>query len=73
MNDRIGVKLLTRLRVDFNDLNLNKFDHRFNCGSQLCLCSQGSKSTVHFFLHCQLSSIDLTLFDSISEIICDGV
>ena len=54
MNDRVGVSLLTRLRVDFSDLKLHKFDHRFNCGSPLCSCGQGSESTVHFFLHCQL-------------------
>ena len=70
MNDRVGVNLLTRLRVDFSDLKLHKFDHRFNCDSPLCSCGQGSESTIHFFLHCQLC-IDLrgVLLDSISEII----
>ena len=38
MNDRVGVNLLTRLRVDFGDLKLHKFDHRLNCD---CLCSCG--------------------------------
>ena len=28
INDRVGVNLLTRLRVDFNDLKLHKFNHR---------------------------------------------
>ena len=50
MNDRVGVNLLTRLRVGFSDLKLHKFDHRFNCDSPLCSCGQGSESTVHFFL-----------------------
>ena len=58
MNDRVGVNLLTRLRVDFSDLKLHKFDHRFNCGSPLCSCGQGSESTVYLFLHCRLC-IDL--------------
>ena len=54
----VGVNLLTRLRVDFSDLKLHKFDHRFNCDSLWCSCGQGFESTVHFFLHCQLH-IDL--------------
>ena len=74
MNDRVGANLLTRLRVDFSDLKLHKFDHRFNCGSPLCSCGQGSESSVHFFLHCQLY-IDLrrVLLDSVPEIIFNDV
>ena len=73
-NDRVGVNLLTRLRVDFSDLTLHKFNHRFNCDSPLCSCGQSSESTVHFFLHCQLY-IDLrrVLLDSVSEIILNDV
>ena len=29
ISDRVGVNLLTRLRVDFSDLKLQKFNHRF--------------------------------------------
>ena len=74
MNDRVGVNLLTRLRVDFSNLKLHKFNHRFNCDSPLCSRGQSSESTVHFFLHCQLC-IDLrrVLLDSVSEIILNDV
>ena len=74
MNDRVGGNLLTRLRVDFSDLKLHKFNHRFNCDSPLCSCGQSSESTVHFFLHCKLY-IDLrrVLLDSVSEIILSDV
>ena len=73
MNDKVGVNLFTRLRVDFSDLKLHKFDHRFNCNSPLCSCGQDLESTVHFFLHCQLY-IDLrVLLDSVSEIIFNNV
>ena len=48
MNDRVGVNLLTRLRLDFSDLKLHKFNHRFNCDSPLYSCGQSSESTVHF-------------------------
>ena len=70
----VGVNLLTRLRVDFSDLKLHKFNHRFNCDSPLCSCGQSSESTVHFFLHCQLY-IDLrrVLLDIVSEIILNDV
>ena len=70
MNDRVGIDLLTRLRVDFSDLKLHKFDHRFNCDSPVCSCGQGSESSVHFFLHCQLYiGLRGALLDSVSEII----
>ena len=72
INDRVGVNLLTRLRVDFSDLKLHKFNHRFN--SPLCLCGQSSESIVHFFLHCQLYMDLRTVFlDSVSEIILNDV
>ena len=74
LNDRIGVNLLTRLRLDFSDLKLHRFNHRFNCDSPLCSCGQSSESTVHFSLHCQLY-IDLrrVLLDSVSAIILNNV
>ena len=73
-NDRIGVNLLTTLRVDFSDLTLHKFNHRLNCDSPLCSSGQSSRSTVHFLLHYQLY-IDLSrvLLDSVSEIIFNDV
>ena len=74
INDRVGVNLLTRLRVDFSDLKLHRFNHRFNCGSPLCPCGQSSESTVHFFLHCQLhTDLRRVLLDSVSEIILNDV
>ena len=63
-----------RLRVDFSDLKLHKFNHRFNCDSPLCPCGQSSESTVHLFLHCQLyTDLRRVLLDSISEIILNDV
>ena len=53
INDIAGARLLTRLRVDFSDLRLHKFDHRFNCDSPTCTCGRGIVSVGHFFLHCQ--------------------
>ena len=74
INDRVGVNLLTTLRVDFSDLKLHKSNHRFNCDSPLCSCGQSSESTVHFFLHCQLyTDLRRVLLDSVSEIILNDV
>ena len=55
MNDRVRVNVLTRLRVDFSDLKLHKFNHRFNCDSLLFSCGQSSESTV--ILTCTASYI----------------
>ena len=74
MNDRVGLNLLARLRVDLSDLKLHRFNHRFDCDSPLCSCGQSSESSVHFFIHYQLY-IDLrrVLLDSVSEIILNDI
>ena len=38
--DRLGIKLLNRLRVDFNHRNVHNFSHKFaDTLNPLCLCS----------------------------------
>ena len=53
-----GVKLLTRLRLDFSHLNEHKFRHNFN-GIINPMCSSGKEpeTTLHYLLHCNLYSI----------------
>ena len=49
----IGLKLLTRLRLGLSHLNEYRFNHNFqNCINPLCTCSLEVESTAHFFLHC---------------------
>ena len=48
INDTVGTRLLTRLRVHFSDLRLHKFDHRSNCDSPTCTCRRGFESVQHF-------------------------
>ena len=49
----IGLKLLTRLRLGVSHLNEHRFNHNFQiCINPLCNCSLEVESTVHFFLHC---------------------
>ena len=49
----IGLKLLTRLRLGLSHLNEPRFNYNFqNCINPLCTCSLEVESTAHFFLHC---------------------
>ena len=66
MHDRRGTILLTRLRVDFSDLRLHRFNHNFNCPSPTCKCLVEEESPEHFLLRCPLFSLRrITLFSNI--------
>ena len=53
INEYVGIKLLTRLRLRFSHLHENKFRHNFkDMLNPLCLCSIEPASTTHFFLRC---------------------
>ena len=74
IDDIAGTRLLTRLRVDFSDLRLHKFNHRFNCDSPMCTCGRGLESVEHFFLQCQFYADQRSvLIDSVSEVIGNEV
>ena len=48
-----GLKLLTKLRLEFSDLGDHKFRHHFhNSVSPLCCCSRDIETTTHFLLYC---------------------
>ena len=51
--DPLGVKLLTRLRLQFSHLNKHKFIHGFNdTVDPFCACRNEFETTQHFFLRC---------------------
>ena len=53
INNPLGLKLLTRLRIGFSHLKEHKFKHNFQDSvDPLCSCGNDIESTVHFFLHC---------------------
>ena len=52
IHDLDGVKLLTRLRVEFSDLHSHWFHHNFHCPNPSCLCKTSIKDNEHFLLHC---------------------
>ena len=59
VHDVNGVKLLTCLRLDFSHLNDYKFRHNFNdIINPICSCGKEPETTLHYFLHCDLYSID---------------
>ena len=48
VHDIIGVKLLTRLRLDFSHLNEHKFRHNFNdIINTMCSCGKEPETTLH--------------------------
>ena len=70
INDAVGLKLLTRLRVNLSHLNEHKFRHNFqDTINPLCSCSLEPESTTHYLLHCLFYNVQRkTLFDSLHDI-----
>ena len=49
--DPLGVKLLTRLRLQFSHLNEHNFRHGFgDTINAMCACGSGAETTKHFQL-----------------------
>ena len=71
IHDPIGLKLLTRLRVNLSHLREHKFRHNFlDTLNPLCSCSIEPESTSHYLLRCSFfTSIRKTLLDNIVETI----
>ena len=54
IHDPVGLKLLTRFRLQFSHLNEHKFCYNFkDCVSPMCDCDAETETTSHFFLRCQ--------------------
>ena len=54
IHDPVGVKLLTRPRLQFGHLNEHKFRHNFkDCVSPIRDCGAETETISHFFLRCQ--------------------
>ena len=70
IRDIFGLKLVTRLRVDFSDLRLHRFNHKFNCENPTCACGLEDESTDHFLLRCpRFVAPRINLLSSISDAI----
>ena len=68
--DPLGVKLLTRLRLQFSHLNEHKFRHGFG-DTISAMCARGSEveTTEHFLLRCHLYCPQrLELFENLEKV-----
>ena len=68
-HDIKGVRLSTRLRVEFSDLREHRFRHNFQCSSPMCFYQTGIENN-EFLLHCpRHSSHRRDLLDRISNVV----
>ena len=70
IHDPLGIKLLTRLRLDFSHLREHKFRHNFrDTLNPMCNCSLEPENTSHFLLHCyNYENLRLTLVSDLNTI-----
>ena len=68
--DPLGVKLLTRLRLQFSHLNEYKFRHGFSDTiNPMCTCGTEIETTEYFLLRCQFYSTQrLELFEKLEKV-----
>ena len=52
INDIVGVRHLSKLRLQFSRLNEHRFKHNFDCLDPVCLCGIANEDSEHFLLHC---------------------
>ena len=74
VRDKIGLQLLTRIRVNFSDLREHRYNHNFNCINPTCACGNGEETSVHYILHCpRYTNHRITLLSKTSDIIASDV
>ena len=72
IHNPVGLRLLTRLRVDLSHLREHKFNHHFkDCENPYCPCdSMSVESVEHYLLRCpNHASHRNTLFENLTSII----
>ena len=74
IRDSFGIKLVTKIRVEFSDLRDHRYNHNFNCESPTCSCGIEDETSVHFFLCCpRFLAPRTTLLSKISEIMASDI
>ena len=73
INDTIGIKLITRLRLGFSHLREHKFKHNFqDTLNPLYSCSIELESTSHYFLRCHIfDALRATLMNDLRNVDSD--
>ena len=71
IQNTIGIKLLTRVRLGFSHLNKNRYNHKSkNRVNPKCIFSSENESKFHFNLHCHFyTPIKNTLFYKFKKIV----
>ena len=75
IQDKVGIRLLTKIRVDCSDLRDHRFNHGFiNCPSPRCQCDTDDESTEHFLVRCpRFATPRVTLLSTISGILNNDI
>ena len=74
IHNRLGMKLLTSLRLGPSHFNEHRFSHNFeNCLNLLCTCSSEVELTTHFFLHCHNFDVICLTFNNSLKAIDKGI
>ena len=73
INDTIGIKFVTRLRLDFSHLREHKFNYNFeDMLNPLCSCSVEVESASHYLLRCHFfDALRTTLMNDLRNIDSD--
>ena len=68
IHDIEGIRILTKLRLQFSALNEHRFRHRFNAVSPLYDCGTAIEDSKHFLLHCpSFDNLRVNLLGELSE------
>ena len=69
IRDKVGIQLLTNIRVTFSDLRDHRYNHNFNCDSPKCSCGIEDETSTHYFICCsRYSTLRTTYLSKISDI-----
>ena len=75
IDDKVGLRFLTQLRVDLNPLRKYKFNHNFaDTSDEFCSFGDGTDDIYHYLLDChRYFDIRNSLLDSVSDLIGTNV
>ena len=74
LQDKYGISLLFKLRVDFSDLRSHRYNHKFNCNSPICKCLIEDETSEHYLTRCPQFQVQRgNLLNSISRILNNDV
>ena len=69
VSDLKGIGNITKLRVQFSDLNAHKFHHSFECLRPICDCGAANEDNEHYLLHCpRFNQLREDLFGTVTEV-----